>query len=475
MDTLVVNGTVVTAADAFRADVRVAGGRIAEIGEGLPRAGAEVIDAAGCYVMPGGVDVHTHLALEVDGERVSDGFFHGTVAAACGGTTCVVEHPGFGPEGCDPLEPVVRCRERAEGEAAVDYGLHGVAQSADPRALGRLRDLVAAGIPTVKAYLTYSGRLEDAELLRVLETMAGAGGLTAVHAENHAIVQHLTGRLRQGDPSDPALHPRSRPAYCEAEAVARAVALARAAGDAPLYIVHLSTADGLAAVERARAGGLPVLVETCPQYLLLTEERYAEPDHRGLRYVMSPPLRSPEDRDALWRGLGDGAIDVVATDHCSFGFARKLARGREDVFRCPGGIPGVETRLPLLFSEGVLKGRIDLTHFVDLVATAPARIMGLHPRKGTIAPGADADLVIWDPGAEKVLSAGALHQKVDYTPFEGMRVRGWPRTVMLRGKIIVHEGRFVGRRGQGRYVERRLPAPGAAPVAPGPLAARRRT
>ncbi len=457
MDTLVVDGTVVTSTDAFRADVRVAGGRIAEIGEGLPRQGAGLIDAAGCYVMPGGVDVHTHLSLEAGGERVSDGFFHGTAAAACGGTTCVVEHPGFGPEGCDPLEPVVRCREQAEGEAAVDYGLHGVAQSADPRALGRLRELVAAGIPTVKAYMTYSGRLEDAELLRVLEAVAREGGLTAVHAENHAIVRHLTGRLGRGDPSDPRLHPRSRPAYCEAEAVGRAIALARAAGGAPLYIVHLSTADGLAAVERARAAGLPVTAETCPQYLLLTEERYAEPDHRGLRYVMAPPLRGPEDRDALWRGLRHGAVDVVATDHCSFSFEQKLARGRDDVFRCPGGIPGVETRLPLLFSEGVLKGRIGLPRFVDLVATAPARIMGLWPRKGTLAPGADADLVIWDPEAERVLSPEALHQKVDYTPFEGMRVRGWPRVVMLRGEIIVEGGRFVGRRGQGRYVERRLP------------------
>jgi dihydropyrimidinase len=456
MKTLVTNGTVATATEILQADILIEDGRIVTIDKHLqPEDVANVINAASCYVIPGGIDVHTHVNLSVGEEKVSDGFFHGSIAAAHGGTTCIVEHPGFGPAGCALDHQIRRYQQQAEKEIVIDYGLHAVIQHVNENILAAIKTLPEHGIPSLKVYLTYSGRLTDEEIIAVLTAARKAGVLVTFHAENHAIVSSLTEHLRKsGRQADPASHPASRPDYAEAEAIYRLINLARAAGEAPIYIVHLSTAAGLALIQKARKQGREVYAETCPQYLCLTEECYREPGDRGLQYIMSPPLRTRRDRDALWEGLADGTIDVVATDHCSFSFSRKKIRGKSDVFMAPGGIPGVETRIPLLFSEGVVKKRIELNRFVELISTNPARIMGLAPQKGALKVGADADLIILDPSAKKTISPESLHQHVDYTPFTGMLIQGWPKTVMQRGEILVRDGKCMAAKGDGNFIQR---------------------
>ncbi len=458
MSTLVAGGTVVTATETLQSDILIEDGRIVAIGKNPGSAGVQnILDATDCYVMPGAIDVHTHLDLQVGKEKVSDGFYHGSVAAIHGGTTCIVEHPGFGPVGCDLNHQIDLYRKQAKDKMVIDYGFHGVVQHVDERALHAIKDLTKSGTPSLKVYLTYAARLGDEEIIKVLKATREAGGLTAFHAENHAIINELTQVLRdKGDISNPENHPKSRPDYSEAEAINRLIALSRAAGNAPLYIVHLSTASGLEVIRDAKRKGLPVYAETCPQYLSLIDSCYQEPDNKGLQYIMAPPLRKQTDCEALWDGLADGTIDVVATDHCSFSFAQKMKKGKTNIFDAPGGIPGVETRVPLLFSEGVLKNRINLKRFVQLVATNPARIMGLSPQKGSIEIGSDADLMIFDPIKEKILTTESLHQHVDYTPFAGMTVKGWPKAVMLRGEILIRDGNFLGSKGFGHYIKRKI-------------------
>jgi dihydropyrimidinase len=455
---LVKNGLLVTKAYTFKADILISQGFIAEIGTDLRHPDASVIDATGHYVLPGGIDVHTHLNLTANGVKVSDGFFRGTVAAAFGGTTCVVEHPGFGPPGCSLGHQVDCYREEALGQTVVDYGLHGVFQHVDEKVLDELPGLAEKGAPSVKIYLTYDGRLNDHEILKVLDRTRRLGLLPAFHAENHAIITFLTDKLRSEGKGAPMYHALSRPDYCEAEAIQRILRLAEAADKAPVYIVHLSTALGLQAIEEARHRGLTVYAEVCPQHLILDDSCYLEPDHGGLKYIMAPPARRKEDCAALWHGLKEGSIDVVATDHCSFNFSDKLARGKDDFGKCPGGVPGVETRLALIFSEGVLTGRLSLNRFVDVVSTAPATIMGLYPRKGTLAPGSDADVVILDPNLEKIITPGNLAHNADYSPYEGMGIRGWPVATMVRGRVVMQQGRLLADKGWGQYVLRRLPS-----------------
>lgn len=452
MRILVAGGTVATASGSYRADVLAEGGVILEVGENLVREGAQVLDASGLLVMPGGVDVHTHFGLDVGFAHVADDFHHGTKAAALGGVTCVVEHPGFGPAGCGLMHQIEAFKILAEGRSCVDYGLHGVAQG-DGHFDG-LADLARAGCPSIKAYTTYGGRLGEEPLLWLMDAVATSPlpVLVAVHCEDHALVSYLAARYRAVAPHDPMSHARSRPDYAEALAVRQAAALARAAG-ATLYVVHLSSAAGLRAVQEAQAEGVNVIAETCPQYLLLDESRYAGPD--GLEYVMAPPLRREADREALWRGLREGVISVAATDHCAFSLADKRRLGTSSIFDCPGGIPGIQTRLPLLYTFGVLAGRITLERFVDACCTAPARVMGLN-RKGRLEPGFDADITVLDPQTERVISAATLAQRVDYTPFEGMAARGWARHVLSRGGVVVRDGQFAGEPGWGRFVPRTL-------------------
>lgn len=452
MKTLIANGTIVSPEAVREADILLENGRVSAIGTGLAADGAQVVDARDRLVIPGGVDAHTHITLDADAALGTDVFFTGTIPAVMGGTTTIIDHMAFAP-GRPLREQFALYQELAEQQAVADYGFHGVVQTVDEQTFADLAFLAEQGCTSVKAYMTYACRLTDDELLRLLRATRELGLLLAVHAENHEQSESLReGFLREGKGA-PQWHARSRPAECEAEAVARLLHLASRAGDAPVYIVHLSTAAGLEAIRAARASGQQnVFAETCPQYLVLTEERYADPV-QGLRYIMSPPLRSAVDVEALWEGIADGYIQTVATDHCAFTLNQKM-RGLHDFSRCPGGIPGLEERLALLFSEGVAKGRISLGRFVEIVSAAPAQLFGLWPRKGALAPGSDADVVIFDPRAEYVLRSTHLHGPGDYSAYDGMRLTGRVEAVFLRGNKVAYQGAFAAQRGCGRYLRR---------------------
>ncbi len=454
-DILIKNGLIVTATETINADLLISGGKIDFIGESLDHPGSKVIDATGKYVMPGGIDAHTHLNLQIGNNKVSDGFYEGSAAAAFGGNTCVVEHPSFGPENCSLMYQVNEYKREGEENSVVDFGIHGVFQHVNPEILNECSTLMDQGISSAKIYMTYGGRLQDRQILSVLERTKQIGLLTTYHAENHEIIDFLSNRLSKDNLKDPYSHSLTRPRCSEAEAIYRLISMAEALGGVTIYIVHLSTAAGLAAIEAARARGLKVYAEVCPQHLLLNDSCYNEPNNKGLKYIMAPPPRKTEDTDALWQGLANGTVDVVATDHCSFNFSDKLALGKDDFRLAPGGIPGVETRLPLLFSEGVLTDKISLNRFVEVVSTAPAKLMGLFPQKGNLSLGADGDVIIFDPNLEKTITPNILRQNADYSPYEGKTVRGWPTTTIIRGQLVVHENKLLAEKGWGQYVNRK--------------------
>lgn len=453
MKTLVRGGTVVTEAGTVSGNILIEDGRILGITEAQDA--DAVIDAAGKIVMPGAVDIHTHMDLDVGIARVIDDFYSGTAAAACGGTTTIVDHLAFGPKGCSPWHQIREYHRLADGNAAVDYGFHGVLQHVNDEALDDMAAIAREeGITSFKAYMTYDGRLEDLDLMKVLERAAREHILIAVHCENHGIVTYYRERFVREGKTQTRWHPVSRPAEAEAEAVNRLLYLARAAGEAPVYIVHLSTRAGLEEVRRARAAGqIRFGAETCPQYLLLDEKMYDD-SKEGLKAVMAPPLRRQADREALWEALAGNELDTVATDHCPFTFAKQKQLGAQDFTKCPSGAPGVEERLILLYSEGVRKGRITLPQLVKYACSNPARVAGIYPKKGTIAAGSDADLVILDPDREWTMTTGRLHGNADYTCYEGMAIQGAVEQVLLRGKTVVRDGKFTGSRGDGQYLHR---------------------
>jgi dihydropyrimidinase len=460
MRTLLRRGRVVTAGDDFVADVLVDGERVAAVGESLDATADRVLDAAGRYVLPGGVDAHTHLDLPILDFCSSDDFLTGQRAAACGGTTC---HIDFATQfrGQSLRQALDAWHLKARGKACIDYGFHMALTEVSESLLDEMDVLVAGGVTSFKLYLAYPGTLmvDDGELLRALQRCARNGALVMVHAENGTAIDTLVRQaLARGDIA-PRFHPLTRPPELEGEATGRAIALAAVAG-APLYVVHVTCVEALEAIRRARRAGQRVYGETCPQYLYLSQERYEEPGFEGAKYVMSPPLRPAGHADALWQALCEGDLQLVATDHCPFvlhagfeGLPAHKERGRDDFSKIPGGAAGIETRMDLMHT-GVAGGRIGLRRFVELCCTAPARMFGLYPRKGTVEPGSDADLVVYDPAARRRISAADLHQRVDYTPFEGLEVTGAVDTVLLRGKVIVEHGAYVGTPGEGRYLPR---------------------
>jgi dihydropyrimidinase len=452
---LIKNALVVTESSEEILDVLTQGETIKTLGKNIPPGdGGEVIDGSGKILIPGGVDVHTHMNLDAGIAVACDDFYTGTVAAAWGGTTAIVDHPAFGPPGCPLDHQIKKYHGLAGGKAVIDYSFHGVIQHVDDEVLRMMEVLAGEGISSYKVYTTYGFKIDDRGLYRVLERAKELGLLITVHPENDGVITHLREQFVREGKTAPPYHPLSRPAECEAEAVNRMILLAKMAGDAPLYIVHLSNALGLEYITAARRRGQQnIYAETCPQYLLLDDSRYRLPGLEGLKYIMCPPLRSPEDQAALWRGLA-ADIDTAATDHCPFLFESQKILGKDDFTQCPSGAPGVEERIPLLFSEGVGKQRISLRRFVELCSTNPAKIFGLYPRKGRIAEGADADLVIIDPEKKVRLGKDTIHGQADYSAYEGFELTGYPVCTISRGEVILRDGVFSGRPGRGRFIPR---------------------
>ena len=459
MKKLIKNGMIATENEIFRGDILIDGEKIIGIGSDIDASGAEIIDASDKYVLPGAVDVHTHMDLDVGMARAIDDFYDGTVAAACGGTTTIVDHMAFGPKDCSLWHQVNEYHRLADGNAVVDYGFHGVIQH--PVTADRLGELAEIkekeGISSFKVYMTYDFGLTDDELFNVLRAAKEAGIVITVHCENHGILTQLRKEFIVEGHGEAKYHPLSRPPRCEAEAVNRMIHLAAVAGDAPLYIVHLSSAEGLHEVLRARAEHRPNLgVETCTQYLILTDREYEDPVE-GLKAIMSPPLRKDQDREELWQALADGTIDTVATDHCPFHFREGKAEkqyGKDDFTKCPNGAPGVQERLMLLFSEGFMKGRISLPQVVKYSSSNPCRMFGLYPQKGSFEPGTDADIVIIDPEKKTLINKEYIRGASDYSCYEGMELEGRIDNVFLRGEEIVRDGDFLGKRGDGKYLRR---------------------
>ncbi len=456
---LIKNGSVATDSEVFKGDILIDGEKIVEIGSDLKCDGAEVIDASGCYVIPGAVDVHTHMDLDVGFARAIDDFYDGTVAAACGGTTTIVDHMAFGPKDCSLWHQVNEYHRLADGNAVVDYGFHGVFQHLHDATLSEMREIKEQeGITSFKVYMTYDYRLHDDEMFRVLRAAKDAGIVITVHCENHGVLTQLRKEFVEQGHGEAKYHPLSRPPRVEAEAVNRMIHIAALAGDAPLYIVHLSSAEGLHEVMKARAEGRPNLgVETCTQYLILNDSLYDDPAE-GLKAIMSPPLRKDSDREELWKALADGGlIDTVATDHCPFHFKAGKAEkqyGKDDFTKCPNGAPGVQERLMLMFSEGFMKGKLTLPQIVKYCSSNPCRMFGMYPQKGSLEPGTDADIVIIDPEKKTLIDKDYIRGASDYSCYEGMELDGRIEKVFLRGEEIVKDGKFLGNRGDGRYLKR---------------------
>lgn len=451
---LLQNAQIATSTRVFTGDVLLEGEVIAAVGQNLPAKGATVINATGKVLLPGGVDPHTHFDLDVGFTRASDDFYTGSIAAACGGTTTVIDHMAFGPAGCRLTHQVEVYHQLAQ-RAVIDYGLHGVIQHVDAQVLKDMKLLRdTEGITSHKVYLTYADMLNDDETLQVLQRAKQLKLTICAHCENDAIVNALRAKFVAAGKTAAEYHPKSRPAEAEAEAVFRFLSLAKAAGEAKAYVVHLSTALGLQAIQLMRENGQQnIFAETCPQYLLLDDTLYSDPTE-GLKYLISPPLRTPADEAMLWGGLQTGNIDTIGTDHCPFFFKTQKQRGKDNFTLAPNGAPGVELRMALLFSEGYKKGRLTLPEVVRTCCTRPAEIFGVAPQKGDIAVGADADLVLFNPDAKWQVTQSRLHENVDYTPYEGMQLCGRPIMTIARGEIIVENGKFVGGEGRGRYLRR---------------------
>jgi dihydropyrimidinase len=458
MSLLIRNGRVITATDDYVADVYCDNGKIAAIGTDLPAdkfKADRTIDARGQYVMPGGIDVHTHLDMPFGGTTSADDFESGTIAAAHGGTTSLVDF-AIQYRGQTMRHALDEWRKKAEGRAAIDYGFHMIVTELADAGLEEMDRMVRdEGITSFKLFMAYPGvfMVDDATIFRALQRTGANGGLVCMHAENGGVIDELVKEaLRKGQKA-PKYHALTRPSRAEGEATGRAIALAEMAG-VPIYIVHLSAADALEKVKQARDMGLPAYAETCPQYLFLSYDNYEEPGFDGAKYVMSPPLREKWHQDVLWKGLAKNDLQVISTDHCPFCMAEQKVLGKDDFSKIPNGAPGIETRLTLVHNGGVRNGRLNLNRFVELCSTTPAKMFGLFPRKGTVAVGSDADIVLFDPNRKQTLGVKTLHMKVDYNPYEGTTVEGSPSAVIANGKVIIEDGKFVGKKGDGRFLKR---------------------
>ena len=454
MSLLIKNGRIITAEQDYIADIYIEKDKITIIGLSLNIQADKIIDAKGKYVIPGGIDVHTHLDMPFGGTTSSDDFETGTIGAAFGGTTSLIDF-AIQPKGKSMREGLDIWRKKAEGKATIDYGFHMIITDLPDERICEMDDMVAEGVTSFKLFLAYPNVLmvDDATIFKALKQTSKNGGLVCMHAENGMVIDHIVKETVAKGNLSPLYHALSRPAAAEGESTNRAIALAEMAGT-PIYIVHLTCNDALLKVSDARAKGQPVFAETCPQYLYLSIDDISKPDFEGAKYVFSPPVREKWNQEKLWAGLQKNDLQVVSTDHCPFNFKGQKDMGKDNFTKIPNGGPGLENRLHLLYQGGVNEKRFSLNRWVELTSTNPAKIFGMYPRKGTITPGSDADIVIWNPEKELTISAKTHHMRVDYSMFEGKKVKGDTDLVISRGEVIVENKKFLGKPGRGNFVKR---------------------
>ena len=453
MRTLIRNGRVVTAVDDYKADILIEGETVSVIGAKLDMEADRVVDAAGKLVIPGGIDPHTHMELPFGGTESSDDFRTGTVAAAHGGTTTIIDF-AVQYKGQSLTEGLDRWHAKAEGKTAIDYSFHLIVTDLEDERVSELHRVMDEGVTSFKLFMAYPGvfLVDDATIFRAMTAAGERGGLICMHAENGVVINEIIKRALAEGRTAPKYHALTRPTRAEAEGVHRAIAIAEMA-ESPVYIVHLSCADALEQVREARDRGLPAFAETCPQYLFLSVDDYGE-GFEGAKYVMTPPLREKWNQAELWKGLKTDDLQVISTDHCPFCMKEQKELGRDDFSKIPNGAPGVEHRVPLIYHGGVVENRVSLNRFVELTSTAAAKMFGLFPRKGTIAVGSDADLLVFDPEREQTISARTHHMNVDYSAYEGRTIRGVVETVLSRGRVVVEGGEYKGKPGDGRFLKR---------------------
>ena len=454
MSVLIKNGRIITATDDYVADVFIDGETVSAIGRNLPMKADRTIDAGGKLVIPGGIDPHVHMELPFGGTVSSDDFRSGTIAAAFGGTTSIIDF-AIQYKGKTFQETIDDWDAKAEGKCAIDYSYHLAVTEYEPRHRDEVRKIVDRGIPTFKIFLAYPGvfMIDDQTMFRVMQSAGEAGGMTLVHAENGVAIQQMIDTLIAEGKVEPKYHAQSRPPVMQADGVARACRVAEFARS-PVFIVHVSCEAAMNELHASRERGNPAFGETCTQYLFLDETYYDRPDFEGAKYVFTPPLVGKENIEPLWNGLKLGYLQEVSTDHCPFNFRGQKELGRGDFRKIPNGGPGVEDRLSLVYHGGVVERGFSLNKFVELTSTASAKMFGMFPKKGTVAVGSDADIVIFDPGHERTLSAKTHHMNCDYSLFEGMKIKGKPETVLSRGKVIIENDKYLGTPGEGRFIKR---------------------
>jgi dihydropyrimidinase len=454
MSTLIKNGRIITAEQNYLADIFIEKDKITTIGSQFKSHADVTIDAKDKYVIPGGIDVHTHLDMPFGGTTSSDDFESGTKAAAYGGTTSLIDF-AIQPKGGSMREGLETWMAKAEGKATIDYGFHMIIVDLPDERLSEMDAMVKEGVTSFKLFLAYPGVLmvDDATIYKAMQQTKKNGALICMHAENGMAIDIIVQQLVSEKKLAPKYHAYSRPAAAEGESTNRAIALAEMAGT-PVYIVHLTCNDALTKIAEARDRGLPAYAETCPQYLYLSIDDISKPGFEGAKYVFSPPVREKWHQEKLWAGLQQNDLQVVSTDHCPFNFKGQKELGKDDFTKIPNGGPGLENRIQIMYQGGVNEGRLSLNRWVELCSTNPAKIFGMYPRKGTIAVGSDADIVIWDPNYEHNLSAASHHMHVDYSMFEGMKIKGNAETVLSRGEVIVSKNKFMGSTGRGNFLRR---------------------
>lgn len=455
MKKIIKNGTVITAADTYKADILIENEKIALIGQDLSDSSAEVIDAQGHYIFPGAIDPHTHLEMPFGGTVSKDDFETGTIAAAHGGTTTVIDFC-LTDKGKPLQNSIDQWHAKSREKAVIDYSFHLMIGEMNDDVLGQLPSVIEdEGITSFKVFMAYKNvfQADDGTLFRTLEEAKKLGALVMVHAENGDVIEHLVNKALEAGQTDPIYHALTRPPEAEGEATGRAAELTGLA-DSQLYVVHVTCEEAVEAIAKARKKGYNVTGETCPQYLVLDQSYLEKPNFEGAKYVWSPPLREKYHQEVLWNALKTGDLQTLGSDQCSFDFKGQKDLGKGDFTKIPNGGPIIEDRVSILFSEGVKKGRISLNEFVDITSTKIAKTFGLFPQKGTVSVGADADLVIFDPNIERTISVETSHMAADYNPFEGMKVTGQPVSVFSRGDFVIRDKEFVGKLGKGNYLKR---------------------